>query len=493
MRTKRGFRATSVPAFVVIFIAAFALAGCEHVDATTNDVTAATTTQRVPTHVQNWLYACEANQTCVSAQNTGISARWMAEHVDWNEVYYRSGDDTTGRHLAAAHAKHIVVYVDPNITPYCPVPRGFGASSVDFPETGENCKGQVASFLHARNGSYAHAYQHQANGFRLWAAEDKLFNGAATEPLYIGDPDVRAAFAAASSQNPYATEVFEDDASGAYNCIYDYGRCDAGASFGRPHYAPPPCTYTGGYWCYRYNETAVEWDRARNPQEAYLSDAIALANASPHGVIGNNGAQTNSYDLQWLAARNVKGAMIERAWQLGEDSDKFVKVANAVLTYHSRGKFVVEEDTDARALMLQIAAHWIVYDPAYSVEALLEVNPAEARTGPNDTTFPEETVVPTSPRVATPSNNDVRTFETRTRGLFVREYAACYQAGTRIGRCAAVVNATAAPKPIAGLAFKYGHVLVRNTSATWAAGGTARWSTSVPPAIGANDGVILGQ
>jgi hypothetical protein len=491
MSSKRGLRATAATAFACVV--AFALAGCEHVDATTNDVIGATAPRSVPPHVQNWLYACDANQTCVSAKNVGIPARWMAEHVDWNEVYYRSAADTTGRNLAAAHAKHIVIYVDPNITPYCAVPRGFSASSVDFPETGENCKGQVASFLHARDGSYAHAYQHQANGNRLWAADDKLFNGAATEPLYIGDPDVRAAFAAASSQNPYATDVFEDDASGAYNCVYDYGRCDAGASFGRAHYAPPACTYTGGYWCYRFNQTAVEWDRAANPQEAYLRDAIALSNSSPHGVIGNNGAQTDRYDLEWLAAPKVKGAMVERAWQLGEDSDKFVKVANAILTYHSRGKYVVEESTDARALMLQLAAHWIVYDPVYSVEALLEVNPAPARAGADDTTFPEETVVPSAPRIATPRNNDVRAFETRTRGLFVREYAACYEAGRAIGPCAAIVNANVSPKAIAGLAFRYGHVLVRNTSATWAAGGMARWSTSVPAAIGPNDGVILAE
>jgi len=447
-----------------------------------------------PTHVQNWLYACDANQTCVSDQNTGISDSWMASHVDWNEVYFRNDQDTTGANLAASGAKHIVVYVDPNITYYCAIPSGYSVNSNDFPENGANCGGQVASYLHAQSGSYAHAYQHQTNGNRLFDRADGLYNGDVGEPLYIGDPDVQAAFAAATSQNPYATDVFEDDAGGAYNCLIDYGRCDSGSSFGSAHYSPPLCDSSGGYWCYKYGETAVEWDGASNPQQAYANDAIALANASAHNVIGNNGIATNSYDLQWLAATKVKGAMLEGTWSPNQyDSGKWVKIADAILNYHNRGKYVVEEDTDETLLLFEIASHWIVYDPTYSVEALFEVNPATTSAWTNDTTFPEESVVPSSPRVATPSNNDVTTFQTSTPGLFVREYATCYQAGSSIGRCAAVVNTNTSSKTITGLSYSYGHVLVQNTSTTWAAGGTAQWSTSVPTTIGATSGVILAQ
>ncbi len=445
-----------------------------------------------PVHVQNWLYACDANQTCVSDQNTGINDGWMAQNVDWNEAYFRNDQDTTGKNLAAAGAKHIVVYVDPNITYYCSIPSGYSVNSDDFPENGANCGGQVASYLHAQSGSYAHAYQHQSNGNRLFDRADGLYNGYVGEPLYIGDPDVQAAFAAATSQNPYATDVFEDDAGGAYNCLTDYGRCDAGASFDTSHYSPPVCT-TDSYWCYKYGETAVEWDSASNPQQAYANDAIALANASAHNVIGNNGIATNSYDLQWLGASKVEGAMVEGAWSQSSDTGKWVKIADAVLNYHNRGKYVVEEGTDASILMMQLASHWIVYDPTYSIEALFEVNPATTTAWTNDTTFPEETVVPSSPRVATPSNNDVTTFQMSTAGLFVREYATCYQNGTSIGRCAAVVNTNTSSKTITGLSYSYGHVLVKNTSKTWAAGGTAQWSTSVPTSVGAWNGVILAQ
>ena len=450
-----------------------------------------------PAHVRNWLYACDSNQSCVVDQNVGVSLSWTASHIDWNEVFYQAANDDTGAKLSSNGAKHIVVYVDPNNSPYCPVPSGYSVSSDDFPENGVNCTGQVAQYLHAQSGSYAHAYEHQSNGNRLFDHADGLYNSEAQEPFYIGDPDLRAAFTTASSQNPYATDVFEDEAGGSYNCIFDdNGRCDSGATFGTSHYAPPQCDYTGGYWCYKFGETAHEWDQASNPQQAFANDAIALSNAAAHPVIGNNGGSTNSYDLQWLAASNVEGAMMEGVFQPTTGTSSWIAMANAVLNYHNRGKYVVEQNYSSSAvptatLFFQIASHWIVYDPTYSIEALEEVNGATTTAGTNDTTFPEETVVPSSPRVATPSNNDSTTFQTTTAGVFVREYATCYQAGTSIGRCAAVVNTTSSSQTITGLSYTYGHVLSRNTSATWAAGGTAQWSTSVPTTVGANTGVIL--
>jgi hypothetical protein len=457
-----------------------------------NHHTKGATSTAGPAHVQNWLYACDANQSCVSDQNTGNDDGWMASHVDWNEVGNNIQYDVTGKNLAANGAKHIVVYLDPYITYYCPIPSGYTASSYDFPENGVNCSGPVVQYLHAQSGSYAHAFVHQSNGNRLFDHADGVYNGDVGEPLYLGDPDVQAAFGTATAQNPYATEVFEDDAGGAYNCLTNYGRCDSGSSFDTSHYAPPTCT-TDSYWCYKYGETAVEWDGASNPQQAYVNDAIALVNNSAHNVIANNGAATNSYDLQFIGATKVTGAMIEGAWDPTTDPNKWVKVADAALNYHSRGKYVVEEGTNASLLMLQLASHWIVYDPTYSIEALFEVNPATTSAWTNDTTFAEESVVPSSPRVATPSNNDVTTFQTSTAGVFVREYATCYQAGVSIGRCAAVVNTNTSSKSITGLSYTYGHVLVQNTSKTWAAGGTAQWSTSVPTTVGASNGVILAQ
>lgn len=444
-----------------------------------------------PMHVQNWLYACSEGQTCTQALNVGISARWMAAHASWSEVYYSAAADVTARQLAAASAAHVVIYTDPNISPYCPVPRGDHLDTSDVPENSENCTGAVAGFLRAENGSYAHAYQHQQNGDRLVDHADGLYGGQAQEPFYIGDPDLQSAFRLVTAQNPYATDVFEDDAGGAYNCIVD-DNGDCSSAYGAAHSAPPLCDYTGGYWCYKYGETAREWDDEANPQQSYAIDAIDLSNASRLPVIGNNGIGTDTYDLEWLRAANVEGALWEGAWQPSAGGVAWAAKADAVLVYHSLNKYVVELSKDSNALMFQIASHWIVYDPTYSIEALAEVNPATTAAGRNDTTFPEELIVPTLPRVATPSNNTVTTFEVAS-GVFVREYSACYQDGASIGYCAAIVNTNGSTASISGLTERYGHVLVHNTGATWAAGGTPIWSATVPATIGAEAGVILAQ
>lgn len=453
--------------------------------------TGAKATAGIPTHVQNWLYACaNANQTCVEALNVGISPSWIASHADWVEVYYDADDDVTSSELAAAGARHVIVYVDPNIAWHCPLPSGYDASAPDFAEDGSNCNTPVAQHLHAANGGFAHAYLHQGNGNRLFDHADGLYEGEAGEPLYIGDPDVQAAFHAVTLQNRYATDVFEDDAGGSYDCIFDDGRCTG--TYGSAEYDPPGCDGGNGYWCYKYGETAVEWDRQQYPQSAYAYDAIALSKASALPVIGNDGTGTDGYDLEWLRSPNVRGAMAEGAWREVSDPSRWIAQANAILLYHSLHKFVVEYSSDASRLFFEIASHWIVYDPRYSIEALTEVNAAARSAGENDTTFPEESIVPTEPLVATPLSGNVAAFQT-SPGVFVREYAACYESGVSIGYCAAVVNTNGSPTEISGLTQRYAHVLVHDSDATWAAGGTPLWSTAVPTEIDANAGLILAR
>jgi hypothetical protein len=435
-------------------------------------------------HVQNWMNACSnAQQTCHEAQNVGIAPAWMASHVDWNEVYYDARADSTSAQLAAAGAKHIVEYTDPNIAAYCPVPSGT--------DDGRNCNGAISQYLHAVDGSYAHAYEHQNDGARLVDRADGAYRGTVQEPFYIGDPDVREAFDIATLQDPYATDVFEDDAGGSYNCIFDdLGRCSS--TYGTPQYQPEGCDFTDGYWCYKYGATAYEYDRTENPQAVFAYDAISLADAASRPVIGNDGVGTDRYDLQWLEAGRVEGAMAENAWNQRSNTARWIAEADAILEYHELRKFVVEYSSDESRLFFQIASHWIVYDPRYSIEALAEVNPAMRSAGENDTTFPEETIVPADPRIATAPSSDVRIFETAP-GVFVREYARCFQDGVPIGFCAAVVNTGSSSEPIAGLTEPYGRVLIHNSGETWAAGGQALWSSAVPRTIAANSGAILAR
>lgn len=434
-------------------------------------------------HVQNWMNACaSAQQTCHEAQNVGISAKWMASHADWNEVFYDARSDGTSSQLAAAGARHIISYTDPNIAAYCPLPG--------HTDDGQNCAGAISRYLHPRGGSYAHAYEHEIDGARLVDRADGIYHGTVQEPFFIGDPDLREAFDSATLQNPYATDIFEDDAGGSYDCIFDdLGRCSS--SYGTPHYGAESCDFSDGYWCYKYGATSYEYDHTGEPQVSYATDAIALADASSRPVIGNDGAGTDQYDLEWLHARRVEGAMAEDAWSASGEA-RWVAQADAILEYHGLHKFVVEYSSDESRLFFQIASHWIVYDPRYSIEALAEVNPAHRSAGESDTTFPEETVVPSAPRVATPESSDVRAFEA-TPGLFVREYAHCFQDGRAIGYCAAVVNTSSVQTRIVGLTAPYGRVLVHNMDATWAAGGTALWSSQVPRTIAPDCGLILAR
>lgn len=456
-------------------------------------------------HVPNWAYACSVAGSCVgtgTGHNLGIPDVWMASNFDWNEV--GGPDDSTAANLKnTGQAKHILPYTDPNLGPYCAKPRGIDSTWTDIPENGANCQGPFAHYLHAANGSYAHAYLHRDNGSRLIDAENNqgptYFDGALREPFYIGDPDVQSTYNYYTSRNPAWTEVFEDDAGSAYNCITDYSRCDAGRPFGSALYGAA-CTPQGqpwSYWCWKYHNTAVEWNNASSPQEAYLTDAINLSASSAHPVIGNNGAWTNSYDLRWAQSANVKGVLVEGAWPM-TDQIRWTRNANAILYYHGLPKLVVEltpqPDVYSNDWLLSVvASHWIVYDPQYSVEALIVVNPSPTMNGvQNDTTFPEETVVPTGP-LTTGSSLSAFVAPGQTN-VYVREYATCFQASAAIGRCAAIVNMGSGPVNYPGLTTQsYGRVLVHNPSATWANGGTAQWSTTVPAQIQPYSGIIVSQ
>jgi hypothetical protein len=465
-----------------------------------------------PTHLHDWKYVCKAGHGCVNSRNMNVELAWMGRHVDWNEVGATREQIGISSELAADGAKHIIVYTDPNIAPYCgpfPILGGKFISSLLMPpgvaEDGSNpcshAPDEIAGHLHAEHGSYAHAFQHQGNnGNRLYEIAAPDDGGTKYEPFFIGDPDVQAAFAEVTRQNSAATDVFEDDGGGGYNCEPSYGYCGSDAKYGRTTYAPPSCAHTDvAFWCYYYGETAVEWDRHSSPanplgaQQAYENDAVNLTDASSRPVIANNGGHADEYSLAWARrATRLEGIMLEGAW--GTISEpRWTNNADAALLYHAMHKYVIEYfggDGASPNVLTQLASHWIVYDPVYSVEAIPYNFPSGS--GNEDGTFPEETIVPSAPIVATPASSDVTAFRT-SPNVFVREYAVCYQDGTPIGGCAAIVNIGGGAAPIRNLMRPYRHVLVQNTERSWFRGGRPRWSTAVPNTIAAATGLILAQ
>jgi hypothetical protein len=477
----------------------------------------------VPKHLPNWKYTCEAGAGCARENNLNVSISWMGANLTWaemgNQDFPQSGGQTMSQQLASAGVKHVIAYTDPNLAPYCTPSPSPPPGRPGVPEDGtlqcSNSTIEEAGHLHTVNGSYAHDFQHQGgttdNGYRLYNLAYTDDAGTLYEPFNIHDPDVQAGFTALSNQNVGATDVLEDDAGGAYNCVPYYGYCGSGATYGPTSYAPPSCaTTSSAFWCYLYGETAYEWDQysgTNGPQAAFVQDAINLTNASSKPVIANNGGFADTYSLEWAqSAGRLEGVELENTWGGQNDNNSlnnpyWINQANAALLYHGMHKYVIEYYQDSGNVnnentIGQLASTWIVFDPTYSVEAITYPHPSSGccTNGlPNDdSTFPEETIYPAQPRVPTPANATVSAFQSASNpNLYIREYAWCDQAGTAIGACAALVNIGSTAATIPTLSTTYNEVLVQNTSTSWYNGGTPTWSTSVPTTVPAGSGVIL--
>ncbi|HEX3468730.1 MAG TPA: hypothetical protein VHT05_11685 [Candidatus Elarobacter sp.] len=466
-----------------------------------------------PEHLQNWKFFCQPHHRCVRERNEMVDVAWMGRHVDWNEVNALREASDVSRQLHAAGVKHVIVYTDPDLAPYCgtfPVPGGRFINSFLLPagvrEDGTNpcstsTEDESAAHIHAIRGSYAHAFQHQSsNGDRLYVLAYPDDAKTKYEPFNIGDKDVQNAFTEVTRENAGATDVLQDDGGGDYNCEPSYGYCGHDAGYGRPSSGSPSCAHVDhAEWCYLFGATAVEWDRRGSPsnprgaQQAFLDDAVTLTDASTQPVIANNGGAADAYSMQWVRrATRLEGIMLENVW--GDISEPhWVNNANAALLYHALHKYVIEYfggDGASPNVLTQLASHWIVYDPVYSVEAIIYNFPSGD--GIEDGTFPEETVVPSVPLVAAPASNDVGAFRIAPH-LYAREFAVCYDGGAPLGGCAAIVNTGAGAAPLPNLMRPYRRVLVQNTRTSWFRGGRPQWSNAVPREVAGGTGIILAQ
>jgi len=67
-------------------------------------------------------------------------------------------------------------------------------------------------------------------------------------------------------------------------------------------------------------------------------------------------------------------------------------------------------------------------------------------------------------------------------GAYVREFAACYQAGAPLGPCAAVVNASSSAESMPSLSGRYTTSLVLDDASAYT-GGKANWTGSIPASL----------
>ena len=103
--------------------------------------------------------------------------------------------------------------------------------------------------------------------------------------------------------------------------------------------------------------------------------------------------------------------------------------------------------------------------------------------------LPETGLVPTSPRVAPSTIVSLQS----SSGVYVREYGACYLAGTSLGRCAAIVNSDTSAHRMPSLSASYAHTLTLSGSDVLD-GGTAAANGAAPPStVPAQTGIIAIQ
>ena len=165
-------------------------------------------------------------------------------------------------------------------------------------------------------------------------------------------------------------------------------------------------------------------------------------------------------------------------------SAEWVFDANTLLATTQRGKLAVcwgmAPAGDARAARTYfLASWWLTYDRNYSVAF------ADFASRSNLFVFPEYEIVPTAPRTTATTISDLQ-----SGGAYVREFAACYQAGKYVGSCAAVANPGGSTVPMPALRGSYRSSLMLGADNSFE-GGAASWSGTVPTSLAAQSGVLL--
>lgn len=397
----------------------------------------------VPTHVQSWYYygLVQVNQS--------IPAAWMAAHADYVE------DD--GQYATAfknAGGKHVAAYSDPSFTPYCFPP---------FVPPLVPCRGPIG-----RNVTDESGWFHSADGNRVHRYVDATFGYQ--EALNPASPAARDAYhqdtLATIARTPAVDYFFADDSGGVFIGSNDH-------------------TQMSG-WLYGFNAPAVEI--TTDAQFIPAEQAMLAAAARPVIINGTDPATTlPSYNGTWIDSPNVIGDAFEGCYSNNggvQGGWRWTGNANGMLMAAAHRKLALcmttSKPTPANRIY-QLASLWMVYDETYTVAAPLE------QFADGLTVVPEYDIVPRQPR--TSPTSDVGALRSAT-GAYVREFAACYQAGASIGPCAAVVNPGSTAVAMPPLTGTYGKSLALDDKSAYN-GGQALWTGSVPAQLPALGAVVL--
>lgn len=399
-----------------------------------------------PAHVRTMAYYSGAGE------NTGIPASYMAAHVDWIEI---GANTSYANSFRSAGGTYALAYTDPNLIAGCPVPQ---------PNSPGTCSGAMG------NTSPESAWLHGPDSTRLYdssTGQDEL------------DP------ASSYTQSAYRSYAESLISGSSVNALVEDN-------------VDP--LYDASLFEYRFNETPVEITSQSNPAAYWLSGVEALTAAAPEPVIYNGEGEAQTPAM--LTAKNVLGQMLENcvtstSYRVnlteGNPAQAWLPDLNALLQATQAGRYAVclnysvSGGNTVGDRLYALASWWLTYDPNYSVAFPNFTTPDTAGGAPS-VLFAEYGIVPEQPlKTATSSVASLQA----AGGAYYREFAACYQNGTLIGHCAAVVNPSqSATVSMPSLSQSYANSLTLDTHSLYN-GGEAVWTGSIPSSLPAETGVIL--
>ncbi|HEY4439928.1 MAG TPA: hypothetical protein VGN14_05700, partial [Candidatus Elarobacter sp.] len=401
-----------------------------------------------PSHVQTWYYYG------LTDANMSVPVSYMVSHADFVE-----DDGFTAQHAEAfkdAGGRYAVSYTDPAYTPACVAPFSAPAGA---------CSGPIGNLVNADES----AWFHSANGSRVNRYDS--YNGKYQEALNPASAAARNAYASATAAivaaAPKLDFFFADDSGGTWT-------------------GPDGTTMSG--WFYGFNAPAVEIasDAAFVPAE----ESMLAAAARPVIINGSDpGTLLPSYNGAFLGAQNVsgdnwEGCLSDGSGVAGTRNGRWVEQSNGLLmttAHKSLALCMMYAAATPANRIYELASWWMTYDPTYSVAS--PQTPAADGT----TIFPEYDLVPRQPlATATAAVGEL----SPAANVYVREFGACYQAGTAIGPCAAIVNIGSSSVAVPALRGHYSAALSVDAASAYA-GGKATWTGPVPTQLAALSAVVL--
>ncbi|MDE2573116.1 MAG: hypothetical protein KGM44_11450 [bacterium] len=384
-------------------------------------------------------------------ENRTIPASWMAAHYDFTEQSAYGGRHAKA--FLAAGGTYAIAYTDPNLIPFCKAP--FTRANGEAPGA---CGGPMGSQLQSDES----AWLHDSGGGRLHVISDG--------PRKQGSWQERTNPMSATLRSVYRS--------------YTAGIADAGANAFLIDDADP--AYDTTYFHYKFGTLSKELEALGGDADpSWLNGQAALAAAAVRPVFYNGGG-AKALNLAFLAKPNVAGRMIENCasypsyWAGNMDALLYTTETQRYAICLNYGRTGTNAPADR---IFDLASWYLTYDPKYSVI----FNDLGAFSD-GTTTYPEFAVAPTQP-LTTARDAAIATLRSST-GIYVREFASCYQAGTSIGPCAALVNPDSKPHPLPALHDRYARRLTLDAR-SWYSGGAADWSSNIPAQLGPYSALIL--